>query len=749
LIVPLSISLPYIWRKAVFCFTGEPVAKAGYFCNRHIRVVQKQTGFPNNSNVADWVKKIYGGICGIAANAQVQMPQAFGQALALRLYFCYTGAMIDTTAGTEIIPLGNITVNDSFWSPFMERVRTTVIPYQWEALNDRIKGAEPSYCMRNFKLAAQRTCPGINYGVDNSVGHAGCVFQDSDAAKWIEAAAYTLVWHRDSNIEKTIDDAIDIICNAQQPDGYLNTYYIINGLEKRFTNLRDNHELYCFGHFVEAAVAYFQATGKRRLLDAMIRYADCIDGTFGPEAGKCSGYGGHEIAEMALVRLYDVSGDEKYLRLAKYFIDRRGQAPLFFAEEARRNGSGPYWKDSYFGAQYSQSARPVREQQAAEGHAVRAVYLYAGMADVARLAADDSLAAACAGLWNNITRRQMYITGVIGQAAYGESFTFDYDLPNDTVYGETCAAIGLVFFARRMAQLAPKGVYGDVMERALYNGIIGGMSLDGKSFFYVNPLEVIPESCLKDQARRHVKLRRQKWFGCACCPPNLARMIASIGGYIHTVNDFTIYTHLFIGSEAQITVGGTEIILNIETRYPWEPSVHISFFMAGSSRFTYAIRIPAWCGRFVLQLNGVPTGCNRADGFALLDREWQDGDWLDFLPEMPARFVEANPRVRENIGKLALVRGPVVYCLEEVDNGPQLSTIHVGNPARLYSRFEADTLGGLVCCYSGGKKEADWKDDTLYRPVQDTVYEDKALRWIPYYAWANRRSGEMAVWFPK
>ncbi|MDR0451018.1 MAG: glycoside hydrolase family 127 protein, partial [Treponema sp.] len=267
---------------------------------------------------------------------------------------------MDTSNHSEFIPLTKVRVKDPFWTPFMERIRTRVIPYQWEALNDRVPGAEPSYCMRNFKLAAQLSRPGLDYGADSGAGHGGNVFQDSDFAKWIEAAACTLAWHPDPELEETLDGAIDIICKAQQADGYLNTYYIINGLDKRFTNLRNNHELYCFGHFLEAAAAYYEVTGKRKLLDALIRYADCIDRHIGPEEGKLHGYPGHEVAEMALVKLYAITKDEKHLRLARYFIDERGRQPLFFEEETLRNGSDFYWKDSYYRYQYYQAGKPVR-----------------------------------------------------------------------------------------------------------------------------------------------------------------------------------------------------------------------------------------------------------------------------------------------------------------------------------------------------------------------------------------------------
>ena len=652
---------------------------------------------------------------------------------------------------TEFLNLKAITINDSFWGPIMERVRINVIPYQWEALNDRVSGAEPSYCMRNFKIAAQMTHPELDYGVDNSLGHGGHVFQDSDFAKWIEAAAYSLVWHPDPGLEKTIDGAIDIICSAQQKDGYLNTYYIINGLDKRFTNLKDNHELYCFGHFLEAAAAYYGATGKRRLLDAMIAYADCIDSLIGPEEGKIHGYPGHEIAEMALFRLYAITKNEKHLRLALYFINQRGQKPLFFEEEIKKQNNNFYWKDSYFQFQYYQAGIPVRDQHIAEGHSVRAVYLYSGMADAARICGDAKLQQACKDLFADISKKQIYITGGIGQSSYGEAFSFDYDLPNDTVYAETCASIGLAFFAKRMAALIPSGSYGDVLERALYNGIISGMSLDGKAFFYVNPLEVLPEASLKDRRMKHVKTERQKWFGCACCPPNLARIIASLGNYIHSYNDESIYTHLYAGSTAHFTMKGVNVSLKMETGYPWNGKVNISFTPESSVHFSYGFRIPSWCAKFSVTLNGAPAEYSLSDGFAAISREWKNGDRLEVIFDMPVTLTEANPNVRQNTGKLAVTRGPVVYCLEEADNGKELYKIHIGSskPADAGVEFIGGFLEGLAVISMSGKKEKDWDKQELYRPMEESVYTEKNLKFIPYYAWANRGPGEMAVWINK
>ncbi|MDR1443681.1 MAG: glycoside hydrolase family 127 protein [Treponema sp.] len=643
----------------------------------------------------------------------------------------------------------DIRINDRFWGAFMERVRTKVIPYQWKALNDSVPGAEPSYCIRNFKLAAELTHPELDYGIPRDTGFGGLVFQDSDLAKWIEAAAYSLAWHPDRELEKTLDETIDIICSAQQDDGYLNTYYIINGLEKRFTNLKDNHELYCMGHYIEAAAAYYDAAGKRKLLDAMIRYVDCVDKHIGAEEGKLHGYPGHEIAEMALIRLYAVTKDEKHLRLAKYFIDQRGQSPLYFEEETRRNGNTFYWEDSYVQYQYYQAGKPVREQHTAEGHAVRAVYLYSGMADTARLTGDEELFAVCKALFANITQKQMYLTGAIGQSAYGEAFSYDYDLPNDTAYAETCAAIGLAFFARRMASIEPRAEYADVIERALFNGITGGMALDGESFFYVNPLEALPQASLKDRRMRHVKIQRQKWFGCACCPPNIARIIAFLGSYVHSANADTVYTHLYLGSEAAFHLAGGDLNIKMETRYPWDGEVDISFTAEGNAPFTYGLRIPSWCKSFSLKLNGAAAPYALRDGYALLNQEWRNGDRLSLSLDMPVNLVETNPCVRDNQGKLALIRGPLVYCLEEKDNGKELFKLHAGTPANFTVNYEQDLLEGLCTVSFSGKREKDWEDGALYRNRAEGRYEDQELIFIPYYAWANRGAGEMTVWINK
>jgi len=634
--------------------------------------------------------------------------------------------------------IDSINITDNFWRKMMELVRIHVIPYQWEALNDRIEGAEPSYCMQNFKIAA-----GMMEGE-----FKGFVFQDSDFAKWIEAVGFSLIWHKDKNLEDTADEAIDIVCAAQQPDGYLDTYYIINGLDKRWTNLRDNHELYCLGHMIEGAVAYYQATGKDKLLNAVIKYVDYVDTIFGSEENKKHGYPGHEVIEMALIKLYTIKKDEKYLKLAKYFIDERGKSPLYFEEEGIRYENKFWWEDSYFKYEYYQAGKPVREQNVAVGHAVRAVYLYSGMADVAKETNDDELLEVCKRLWRNMTRKQMYITGGIGSSQYGEAFTYDYDLPNDTIYAETCASIGLVFFARRMLEITPKSEYADVMEKALYNGIISGMSLDGTKFFYVNPLEVVPEASEKDHLRAHVKVERQKWFGCACCPPNIARLLSSIGGYAYSLKENTLFMHLYIGGEISVNLSSKDITLSVSSNYPWSENINISLNMKGESTFEFALRIPEWCRSYNIKVNNQEVEYEMFDGYVYIIKTWENNDEINIYFEMPVEIMTANPSVRENIGKVAIMRGPIVYCLEEEDNGRDLYSVYLSENPEFTYEYEKDLLEGVVTIEGNGKilLKKNWDEDSLYKSNAEIKFEDKKLKWIPYYSWANRNPGEMIVW---
>ncbi|WP_438445205.1 glycoside hydrolase family 127 protein [Gorillibacterium sp. sgz5001074] len=640
------------------------------------------------------------------------------------------------------VPLQDVKLEDAFWSGYGRLIREVVLPYQYETLHDRVPGVELSYAIRNFRIAAGRE--------EGEFG--GMVFQDSDVAKWLEAVAYSLHTHPDAALEAQADEMIDLVAEAQQPDGYLNTYYTIKEPGKRWTNLTECHELYCAGHMLEAAVAYYRATGKSKLLQVMKRFADHIDTVFGPEEGKLKGYDGHQEIELALVKLYQVTQEEKYLRLARYFIDERGREPSFFHREWEQRGGVSHWSGKKESKPphlpYFQAHKPVREQEVAVGHSVRAVYMYTAMADLAAYTRDETLLAACRRLWSNMVHKQMYITGGIGSTHHGEAFTFDYDLPNDTVYAETCASIGLIFFAKRMLLLEAKSEYADVMERALYNTVIAGMAQDGRHFFYVNPLEVWAPACRHNPGKHHVKPVRPGWFSCACCPPNVARLIASLGEYIYTAGRDTLYTHLYIGGEAKVELGGAMVTVRQDSRLPWEGTVRLQVEPDRSAAFTLALRVPGWCPEAKLRVNGQAldlSGCIR-DGYACVTRTWEPGDRVELELAMPVLRVRSHPQVRANAGKVALQRGPLVYAFESADNPSPLSSLVLDRQAPLQAEYDAGLLGGAVVLTGPAvlEDEAAW-GDALYRPAgrEGRQVQVKA---VPYYLWGNRGEGEMTVW---
>ncbi len=640
------------------------------------------------------------------------------------------------------IPLKNVTIQDDFWSPYISLVRDVVVPYQWEALNDRIEGTEPSHAIRNFKIAA-----GLEQGE-----FYGMVFQDSDVSKWLEAVGYLLDLQPDQELENMADAVIDIITKAQQADGYLNTYFTLKEPNGRWTNLAECHELYCAGHLIEAAVAYYKATGKNQILNVACWLADCIDEAFGPEEGKIKGYDGHQEIELALVKLYHTTGNGKYLRLARFFLDERGTLPHFYDEEYVRRKGVTHFSSLRISKDksYSQAHLPVRMQQTAEGHAVRVVYMCSGMADVAAETGDEELLEACRNLWRNMVSKRMYITGAIGSMAHGESFTLDYDLPSDTAYAETCASIGLIFFAHRMLHIEPRSEYADVMERALYNTVIGGMSRDGKHFFYVNPLEVWPDINRINKNYEHVKVERQRWFGCACCPPNIARLLASLGSYIYSVKDRTAYAHLYIGGQVQLELAGVKVLLTQHSELPWEGIVRFEIGLQEAARFTLALREPDWSGEAEIRLNGkpIPLGNEqRINGYLHIDREWMPGDIVHLLLPMPVNRMKGNPLIRETIGKAAIQRGPMVYCLEETDNGPDLHRLVLEQGAGEQLSFQANLLGGLQTITIPARRiSGEGWGDRLYRADGDMKLEPALAHFIPYFAWANRGAGEMRVW---
>lgn len=638
-------------------------------------------------------------------------------------------------------PLNTCTIQDSFWSKILDNLRKSGIPYMWQALNDQLDDAANSYCMKNFHIASGK----------EKGEHNGNVFQDSDVAKWLEAVAYSLTWHPDKELEQIADNAISDIIAAQLPDGYLNTYYTINGIENRWTNLTDSHELYCAGHMIEAAVAYYHATGKREFLDAMCRFADHIDSVFGKEEGKIPGYPGHPVIEMALVKLSDATNNKKYLDLASYFINQRGQQPIYFYEECKKYGHVSKWlaKDNLLGAQYYQAGRPVREQTEAVGHAVRMMYLCSAIADIAYKRDDEELKQVCDRLWDNTTLKRMYITGAIGSSSYGESFTFDYDLPNDTIYGETCAAIGLIFFAHRMLLLNLDSKYSDVIERVLYNCVLSSVQLDCKRFFYVNPLETVPEASRHDAKRNHVVISRQKWLSCACCPPNLLRLTMSLQQYIYSIYENLLAIHLYISGQIRATINETPVELEMKSDYPWNGKINISVKPEQKTAFPIALRIPCWCKEFNIKINHQPAEYQMKNGYAIIDQTWKKNDSIVLEMPMPVSIYRSNPLVRDNIGMVAVGRGPIIYCLEQDDNRDHLHLLSLGDakPEDFKIIDRPDLLGGIVQLQSIGKRiKANWNQEALYRSDTPHQSEDVILTWIPYYAWSNRTPGEMRVW---
>ncbi len=636
------------------------------------------------------------------------------------------------------IPLKSTVITDKFWKDSIDLVSSVIIPYQWKILNDSIEGVEPSHCIHNLKVAAGEA----------EGSFMGAVFQDTDVAKWLEAAAYSLETNPDEELEKQADETIELIGRAQQADGYLDTYYTIMEPEGRFTNLQEGHELYIAGHMIEAAVAYYQATGKDRFLQIVCKLADLLCDYFGPGEDQCHGYPGHQEIELALVKLYRITGKSQYLELAKYFIEERGQGENYFLREVQKRGGKQIFPEfASYDPSYSQSHLPVREQTTAEGHAVRAVYMYSAMADLALEYKDETLLSACKTLWNNIVEKRIYITGGIGSSGILERFTTDYDLPNDRNYSETCASIGMAMFGNRMARITRDASYVDVVERELYNNILAGIAMDGKSFFYVNPLEVWPDNCISRTSMEHVKPVRQTWFGVACCPPNIARTLASLGQYLCFEAEDKTFVNLYISSTIKTCCKGKSMVIKLESSMPWKGECSIEITYDGEMDGEAAFRIPAYAGDFTLMReDGTEVEFQIEKGYALLSglgtNERFTAQW-----SMEPVFVRANPKVRADAGKVALMKGPVLYCLEEIDNGNNLSAVFADTKKKIEESWEPELLGGVLTLGISGKRlsEESWEDNHLYG-VKQPELRDVELKAVPYARWCNRTPGEMTVW---
>jgi DUF1680 family protein len=596
------------------------------------------------------------------------------------------GEQVFSSKSIQQVDFSQVKINDNFWSPRLKSHVTTTLPVcidQIEHKTGRI---------RNFENAANK-----------SGEHSGIFYDDSDVYKALEGMAYSLINHPDPQLEQKCDEWIEKFAAAQEPDGYINTFYSLTDLNKRWDNM-DKHEMYCAGHMIEAAVAYYQATGKRTLLDVSIRMVEHMMSLFGP--GKRHWVPGHEEIELALVKLYKVTNEEKYLDFAYWLLEERG------------HGHGSKGSEGTWNPIYYQDEVPVRDLEEITGHAVRSMYLFCGMADVAALKHDEGYIRALNRLWDDVVLRKMYITGGIGSSRHNEGFTEPYDLPNYEAYCETCASVGMVFWNSRMNELTGDAKYVDVLERSLYNGALAGISLRGDLFFYVNPLA------------SHGDHHRRAWYGTACCPSQVSRFLPSIGNYIYGLSEDAVWVNLYVGNSAEIKAGKRgkkNFTLQQETDYPWDGNVRLTISeLRKPLEKEMRLRIPDWCENYSIAVNGETIEEVRVEkGYAVIDRVWKENDEITLTMDMPVKMVQADPRVKENIDKRSVQRGPLVYCMEEVDN-PSFNELILSPDTQFNTAFSPSLLNGVTTI--------------------EAVTGDQIITFIPYYAWDNREAGQMKVW---
>ena len=598
------------------------------------------------------------------------------------------------------VPVGATRLEDGFWAPRLRLLRKATLPSQHRLLEETGR-------MFNFRRASGKA----------EGEFSGFYFNDSDVYKWLEAVGFALAYSPDEGLRDTAQGVVKEVSSARDADGYLDTYFALDRKVERWRNLRDLHELYCAGHLIQAAVAFHRATGDRELLDAATSFADNIVGVFGP--GKQPGTPGHPEIEMALTELYRLTGDEAYLDLARFFLDQRGQGVI---------GGKAYHVDHEL----------FRELDEVAGHAVRSLYLNCGAADVYMETGETALWEALECLWLNMTERRMYVTRGVGARHDGEAFGEDYELPSRHAYAETCAAIASVMWNWRMLLSSGEAKYTDALELALYNGVLSGISLDGERYFYVNPLA--------DRGGH----RRQAWFPCACCPPNVARTLASLPGYFYSASKDGLWVHLYARSTSRIKLEKTAVKVTQETDYPWEGEVELALEPEAEKAFTLHLRIPGWCREPELLINGEPTGVTVEPGsYARLERIWEKGDELRLDLPMPVERILSNPLVLENADRVALKRGPIIYCLEQVDNpDADVWSIAISTGEPIEAAYRPDILNGIVTLRGAAHTIDTDFEGKLYRPMSETPLKKRRIEFtaIPYYAWANREPGPMIVW---
>jgi DUF1680 family protein len=644
----------------------------------------------------------------------------FCRTVFVSLFLAGGTAAVAQTKFTRLEPVGfaDVNITDAFWKPKIDKVATKTLAaciYQTEVATPRI---------RNFEKVARH----------KGEQHEGIFYDDSDVFKAIEAMAYSLKTHPSEQMQAKCDDWIDKIAAAQLPDGYLNTYYTLRGLDQRWTDM-SMHEDYNAGHMIEAAVAYYEATGKRKFLDMVIKWADYFDSVFGP--GKRHWVTGHEELELALVKLFRVTKNDKYLKLSNWLLEERGH----------RLAKGYTWTD-WKDTAYAQDAVPVREQKEITGHAVRAMYLYTGTADVAAYTGDEGYLKAMRRVWEDVVYRNMYITGGIGSAGSNEGFTTDYDLPNEQAYCETCASVGMVLWNQRMNALTGDAEYIDVLERSLYNGALDGLSLSGDRFFYGNPL-----ASLGNNARR-------EWFGTACCPANIARLVASLGNYIYAKTDDGIWVNLFVGSNTSILLKQGTVALQQQTNYPWDGKIELKLDPVKKMKFALHLRIPGWYreqqwagGLYrvsgnektkpIFLVNGQPVDYVADSlGYAIINRSWKKGDVLSFEYAMPVERVSSREELKQDKDRVALQRGPLVYCVEGADNnGRAWNLVFPDNATVSTTNYKVvdEPVVALQASVPVLSTSADGRSVTT---------SAQRITAIPYYTWCNRGSNPMQVWMP-